>query len=192
MKLAVAAGGAALVALIVVVLVVSTSGGSPGHAVTTLPPVDKPLVPVQEYRDTPHGVVVNVPAGWHQNPARDGTFMDFVDPQDAGRWVRIDVEKAGGPDGTAVLQQAARRFQTGTGCPHFQQLGLTDARLAGHDGAVLEYTCAPAKAAPRHGIWLAIVVGGQSYSVTLSVPASQFAGSRVIFDEMVRSFRLST
>ena len=94
---------------------------------------------------------------------------------------------------SVVRGRPSRRFQTPTGgCAGYQQVGLHDGKLAGHDGAILEYTCAPPNAQPRHGIWQTVVVGGQAYQVTLSTTANRFDESRAIFDEMVRSFRLAT
>src|SRR5262249_12404037 len=110
----------------------------------------------------------------------------------AGRWVRLNIDAVGNTTSRAVMEGAAHRFQTGTGCAGFQQMGLRDAKLAGYDSTILEYTCAPPKLPPRHGIWQTVVVGGQAYQVTLSTEASRFDESRVIFDEMVRSLRLAS
>jgi hypothetical protein len=194
-KVILAAGAAAVVLLAGVAAVALVSGGGGKAGNPTAQPtasVDRPLIPVQEYHDQQHGVVVNVPAGWKQDPPRGGGYMNYVDPLDSGRWVRINIEKVGDTTGRAVLESADRRFQTPSGgCAGYQKLGLRDGRLAGHDGAILEYTCAPANAPPRHGIWTSVVVGGQAYQVTLSTTASRFDESRAIFDEMVRSFRLA-
>jgi hypothetical protein len=43
----------------------------------------------------------------------------------------------------------------------------------------------------RHGIWGAVIVDGKAYHFYLTVPDAQFAASKVIFDEMVRSFQLN-
>jgi hypothetical protein len=192
-RMAVTAG--AVVGLLLLGIVVGTTlfGGSdptrPAAKPTAAP--NQPLIPVQEYRD-PKGVVVNVPAGWRQSPPRTGSYMDFIDPANAERWVRINVEKTGQPTGRAVLEAAAQRFKTPSGgCPGYQQVQLSDVKLAGVDGAAFEYTCAPPGKAMRHGRWTAIVVNGMAYQMTLSVPAADFDSSKTIDDEMVRSFRLA-
>ena len=195
-KVLLAAGAAAVILLAGVAAVTLASGGGGKSAKAIAHPTasaDTPLIATQEYRDQQHGVVVNVPAGWKQDPPRGGGYMNYVDPLDSGRWVRINIEKVGDTTGRAVLEAAGRRFQTPNGgCAGYQQVGLRDGKLAGHDGAVLEYTCAPASGPRRHGIWQTVVVGGQAYQVTLSTTATRFDESRVIFDEMVRSFRLAT
>ncbi|WP_240942221.1 serine/threonine-protein kinase [Planosporangium thailandense] len=192
-RTAVVAG--AVVGVLLLGIVVGTSmGGSSGQqpAAKQSAAADKPLIPVQEYRD-PKGVVVNVPQGWRQTPPKTGTYMDFVDPANPDRWVRVNVETTSQPTGRAVLEAAARRFQSpGGGCPGFQQVKLADTTLAGFDGAAFEYTCSPPGKAQRHGRWSAIVVKGLAYQVTLSVPAADFADSKKIDDELARSFRLVT
>ena len=192
-RIAVTAGAAAL--LVVVVASISLTGGGdggrkPGAQATNNP--QKPLIQVQEYRH-PKGAAVNVPAGWLQSPPKSGDYMDFVDPQNADRWVRVNIEKTNLADGRAVLEAAARRFQSPNGgCPGYQHVQITDAKLAGLKGASFEYTCAPPNKALRHGRWTAIVANGETYQVTLSVPANDFNASKVIDDEMARSFRFNS
>jgi hypothetical protein len=40
----------------------------------------------------------------------------------------------------------------------------------------------------RHGIWRAVVVEGVAYHFYVTTLAADFADSRIIYDEMVRSF----
>jgi hypothetical protein len=68
-------------------------------------------------------------------------------------------------------------------------VALRDVQLDGRPAAELEYTCGQGDKM-RHGIWRAVVVDGRSYHFFLTVPDSRFAESKIIFDEMVRSFRL--
>jgi serine/threonine protein kinase len=190
-RTAVVAGAVAAVLLVGLAVGMTAFGGSNTARPVAKPsaPPDKPLIPVQEYRD-PKGIVVNVPMGWR--PSRAGSYVDFIDPANAERWVRVNVEKTSLPDGRAVLEAAARRFQSaGGGCPGYQQVQFGDVKLAGVSGAVFEYTCAPSGKAQRHGRWSAIVVNGVAYQVTLSVPAADFAASKPVDDEMARSFRLA-
>ncbi|GAA1806132.1 protein kinase [Planosporangium flavigriseum] len=191
-RLAVTAGAVVGVLLLGIVVGTTMAGGGDTGKPVAKPTVDtnKPLIPVQEYRD-PKGVVVNVPQGWRQSPPKTGGYMDFVDPANTERWVRINVEKTSQPTGRAVLEAAARRFQAPSGgCPGYQQVQFGDTKLAGVDGAAFEYTCAPPGKPLRHGRWTAIVVNGLTYQVTLSVPEADFGTSKSINDEMTRSFRL--
>jgi hypothetical protein len=192
-QLAVTAGVVVGVLLLGIVAGTTLFGGSDTTQPVAKPSAapNKPLIPVQEYRD-PKGVVVNVPKGWRQSPPKTGGYMDYIDPANTERWVRVNVEKTTQPTGRAVLEAAAQRFKTPSGgCPGYQQVQLSDVKLAGTDGGVFEYTCAPPGKALRHGRWTAIVVNGMKYEITLSVPAADFDSSKVIGDEMARSFRLT-
>ncbi len=187
------AGVAVLLVLLTVTAVTVLGSSSPGSvpAARPTPSADKPLIDVQQHHDSARGLTVNVPALWRQSTPNGGTYVDYIDPNDAGRWVRINVEPASGT-GRTVLESAARRFATPAGgCPNFQQLALTEGKLSGQPAATLEYTCAPATGA-RHGIWQVTVINGQAYQVTLSTPAARFDESRVIFEEMARSFRIGS
>ncbi|NJC81175.1 protein kinase [Planosporangium mesophilum] len=196
-RVAVLAG--AVVGVLVLGIIVGTTmfGGSapaPPAAKPSATP-NQPLIPVQEYRD-PKGVAVNVPAGWRQSQPKSATYMDFIDPANPDRWVRVSVSRSNEATGRKALESAARRFQSTSAsangsCQGYQQVQLADTRLAGYDGAVFEYTCAPPGKAPRRGRWTAIVVNGMKYEITLSAPAATFDDSKKIEDEMVRSFRLS-
>ncbi len=159
-------------------------GAAPPGSQATAAPSASSLIPVQEYRDR-RGLVVNVPKGWNRSGA---SYVDFTDPA-GGRKVRINVEPA---TNTAqrFLQTAESGLRRPSICPSpYKRVALRDATLAGRPGAELEYTCGsgPDK---RHGIWRAVVVDGTAYHFYLTVPDSQFAASKVIYDEMVRSFRL--
>ncbi len=44
----------------------------------------------------------------------------------------------------------------------------------------------------RHGVWRAISHNGKAYSFYLSTTDARFEESKVIFDEMVRSFELTS
>jgi hypothetical protein len=159
-------------------------GAQPGASTGTSASAAAPLIPVQQYRDK-RGLVVNVPKDWEKSGS---SYVDFVDPA-GGRKVRINVETA---NGTAqhFFQTAESGLKRPSICPTpYHRVGLRDAQLAGRDGAELEYTCGSGDQM-RHGIWRAIVVDGKAYHFYLTVPDAQFAASKVIYDEMVRSFQL--
>jgi hypothetical protein len=69
----------------------------------------------------------------------------------------------------------------------YQRVGLAEAQLAGQAGAELEYTCGEGDE-KRHGVWRAVVRDGKAYHFYLSTPEAQFTDSRIIYDELVRSF----
>ena len=144
-----------------------------------------PLIDAQEYRE--RGIAVNVPKAWTRSGA--GSYVDFTDPTSA-RWVRINIEPT-----TATAMQFLRNAETGlrnpSRCPApFTEIGLREATLGGQPGAELEYSCGEADTM-RHGIWRAVVVTGPAYHFYLTVPDARFAESKIIFDEMVRSFQFA-
>jgi serine/threonine protein kinase len=145
-----------------------------------------PAFPVQEFHDD-RGLVVNVPQGWTKSGS---SYVDFADPA-GGRKVRINVEAAGG-DAEKFMTSAENGLKKPNVCAApYQRLALrTDVQLDGKPGAELEYTCGEG-ADTRHGIWRAVVVNGKAYYFYLTVPDSGFAESKVIYDEMVRSFHLT-
>jgi hypothetical protein len=142
-----------------------------------------PLIDAQEYRD--RGIAVNVPKAWARSGS--GSYVDFTDPASA-RWIRVNIEQTGA---TAMqfLKNAETGLQNPSRCPApFTEVGLREATLGGQPGAELEYTCGTADA-KRHGIWRAVVVNATAYHFYLTVPDARFAESKIIFDEMVRSFQ---
>jgi len=183
--------GAGLVALLVLVGVAALSGWfSPGGddpdgpgGPSAASAAATPLIEAQEYRD--RGIAVNVPASWQRGGS--GSYVDYTDPA-GGRWVRINIEPTTS-SATQFLQNAESGLRNPSRCPApYQQVGLHEAKLAGQNGAELEYTCGDGDG-KRHGIWRALVVDGTVFHFYLTVPDSRFAESKIIFDEMVRSFQ---
>jgi hypothetical protein len=186
-----AAGGLAVVLLIGLVAVFS--GGSdpappPQQAAapaTTGPPAGGPTQPHAE-----RGVTVNVPQGWKRTAG--GSYVDYTDPQDGGRRVRILVENSTAAP-TRFLQSAESRLKknsSGSCAKPYAKVGLREVEVAGKPAAELEYTCGEGDA-KRHGVWRAVIHDGKAYSFYLSVTDARFAESRAIFEEMARSFQLT-
>jgi hypothetical protein len=141
----------------------------------------------QEYKD--RGITVEVPKGWKRTAA--GSWVDYSDPKDSKRKVRILVERSGGTPASFLGVAENTLRNRSTNCPKpYAQVGLTPAKISGQDGAVLEYTCGTGPSA-RHGLWGAVVTGGKAYSFYLTTKESQFAESKPIFDEMIGTYALS-
>ncbi len=160
----------------------------PGPSGSATPTANSgPLIEVQEFTD-PRGITMNVPQGWTK--AETSSYVDFTDPEASEvRKIRINVEDYSST-AQKYLQGAENGLENPSRCPApYQRVALREADLDGRPGAELEYTCGEG-AEMRHGIWRAIVVDGKAYHFYLTVPDSQFGDSKVIFDEMVRSFRL--
>ncbi|MBL7254815.1 serine/threonine-protein kinase [Paractinoplanes lichenicola] len=188
------AGGGALAVVIVLVLVFSLAGGGgdDAGAPTAAPTGNAETKPVsfatQEYNE--RGVKVQVPKAWAKKPG--GVYVDFVDPNDTKRKVRILVENASSKaTPQSFLGVAENTLKTrSTNCPKpYAQVGLTNTKIAGRDGAVLEYTCGTGDQA-RHGLWGAVISGGKAYSFFLTTNETQFAGSKPIFDQMIKTYAL--
>jgi eukaryotic-like serine/threonine-protein kinase len=189
-RIAVVAGAVVGVVLLGVVGMALFSDSPPPKAPVTQPKVDpnKPLIDsVQAYNDK--GVTVNVPKAW--TPSNGSTYVDYTDPGDSGRKVRINVEKAGSTDAHQVAVSASRGLQDPKRCKApYHEVAIRDMQMVGHNAAELEYTCGEGPDM-RHGIWRFVLAGGKSYNFFVSVPDTKFADSKVIYDEMVRSFRLN-
>jgi serine/threonine protein kinase len=186
------AGGGALAVILVLVLVFSFAGGNgesdpPPAAAPEVVQEEKPPFETQEYKD--RGITVQVPKGWDRNAS--GSWVDYVDPADAKHKVRILVEKSKATP-SAFLGIAENTLKNrSSNCPKpYAQVGLTETKIAGRDGAVLEYTCGEGDAA-RHGLWGAVVTGGKAYSFYVTSTEAQFADSKPIFDQMIKTYALN-
>ncbi|WP_249714069.1 serine/threonine-protein kinase [Rhizomonospora bruguierae] len=143
--------------------------------------------PVQQH--SAKGIALNVPKGWERKAPEKASYVDYVDPDNAGRKVRILVENSNAePNRFLVIAENYLRDKS-TSCPDpYERRALSTAELDGRPAAELEYTCG-AGDDMRHGVWRAVVTGGKAYSFYLTTSESQFDESRPIFEEMVRSFK---
>jgi hypothetical protein len=188
-----AAGGAGLAVVVLLVLVSSLAGGggadpSPAAAKPATETPVKTGYDTQDYKD--RGITVKVPKGWRRAAA--GSWVDYTDPKDSKRKVRILVEYSNGtPTGFLSIAENTLRTKS-TSCPKpFEEVGVTPTTIAGQDGAVLEYTCGSGPSG-RHGLWGAVINGGKAYSFYLTTKESQFAESKSIFDEMIKTYTLQS
>ena len=185
-----AAGGLAVV--LVLSLVLLFSGGDDK---TSPEPVAGPSVAgtapaaFDTQVHTDRRFTVNVPKGWNRKAA--GDWVDYIDPNDKVRKVRILVESSKGTS-SSFLGVVANGLRKGTStCPKpYDEVSLTPATVAGLEAGVLEYTCGSGDTA-RHGRWGTVVRDGRAYSFYLITKESRYAESSMIFDEMVRSFNLA-
>ncbi|MEV0730813.1 protein kinase [Polymorphospora sp. NPDC050346] len=189
-KIQLAAAGGLVVLLLIGAFVVFN--GSDNEAPST-PPVVAPTEPagpafeVQTHAE--RGLSVNVPKDWKQTGT--GVWIDFTDPEDSGRRVRILVEKAN-TDPMRFLQAAAGRLdKNASSCAKpYNQIVLRQVELAGQPAAELEYTCGDGET-KRHGVWQAVIANGTAYSFYLTSPEARFEESRPVFDEMTRTFQVT-
>ncbi|MFS8478394.1 MAG: serine/threonine-protein kinase [Micromonosporaceae bacterium] len=189
------AGGIVAALLLAIVVTLSlrpgpddSAGAAPQITGSSAPPADQPLI--DEVQAAQHGAMsVNVPAGWTRKEG--GVYVDFLDPDaDGTRKVRLLIEDLNTTP-RRLLESAEKNLMKTSTCPApYARVDLRDTTLAGQPAAELEYTCGEGEKA-RHGIWRAIVVDGKAYSFYLTVPDARFAESKVIYEELVRSFQLA-
>lgn len=184
--------GLGLVILIGTVVIATHSNsptGRPNAAVPTATPGTSTPLPfeVQKFRDS-RGMTVDVPADWKKAAA--ATYTNFSDPDDPSRRMRLNVEPSGNSTPQQFLTSAERNLRNGNCTAPYARIGLTDIMLDGHPAAQLEYTCGSGTG-KRHGIWAATTLNGHAYHFYLTVPDSDFEASKIIYTEMVRSFRLT-
>ncbi len=186
-QLAVAGG----VAVLLLVVVISLSGDDkvPPPIVTSLPTGSAQAAPpVDMQEESAKGVTLQVPKGWKK--ATGQSFVDYVDPDDEGRKVRIIAERwRGTPARWAESAQNFLRTKSTTCAKPYEEIALIEQDLAGKPGIQFEYTCGDGDR-KRHGIWRAVLSDGKMYSFYLSSTDAKFATSKPIFDEMARTFQL--
>ncbi|MFF5174348.1 serine/threonine-protein kinase [Micromonospora sp. NPDC000089] len=184
-----AAGGVAVLLLLGIVAL--TSGGDPQPPAPTqaqpTAPAAGPLPEMQEHNAK--GVQLMVPKGWQK--ATGGSYVDYVDPADEGRKVRILAEKwKGTPDRWAEVAQNFLRTKSTTCGKPYTQVAMNDQGTAGKPGVQFEYTCGEGDAM-RHGVWRGVLSDGKMYSFYLTSSQANFAESKPIFDEMAKTFQLT-
>ncbi|MFC0528122.1 protein kinase domain-containing protein [Phytohabitans kaempferiae] len=188
-----AAAGVAAVVLLGSIVLLSGGGDTPNTPTQAGAETSAPAAPPFETQQhAERGVAVNVPKGWAKSGKDDQVFIDYTDPDDRGRRVRILVENSRA-EPVQFLQAAGNRLRDNVSknCARpYAELGLTEVEVGGKPAAELEYTCGEGDSM-RHGVWRAIVEDGKAYSFYLTTPESKFADSKAIFDEMVRTFELT-
>jgi hypothetical protein len=142
-------------------------------------------------KQTERGITVNVPKGWSRSEG--ASYVDFTDPRDAERKVRLLKEASTSTSAQKFLTagpesgQKSNRFSN---CPSpYNRVDLKDVSIGGKPGAVLEYTCG---GEAWHVMWGAIVENGSAYEFYVRSVGSRWAETKPIFDEMVNSFSVAT
>ncbi|MGX1616810.1 serine/threonine-protein kinase [Micromonospora chalcea] len=186
-----AAGGLAVVLLVSVIALTSGGDEAPPPIVGTLPSNSAAAAPEMQ-EQTVKGVTIQVPKGWQRQTG--GLYVDYVDPADEGRKVRVIAEPWGGTS-ISWAEFASRNLNKNSAksksCPApYTEISVSEQPLAGQTAGQLEYTCGEGESM-RHGIWRGLVKDGKVYSFYLSSTDARFAESKPIFDAMVGSFQLT-
>jgi hypothetical protein len=186
------AGGGALAVVVLLVLVFSLTGDGDDNTppAANQQPTTAPVAasfPTQTYSE--RGINVDVPQGWARKAS--GVWVDYIDPDDKLRKVRILVESSKATPEKFLSVAENGLENRSTSCPKpYARVNLTQQSIAGRDGAVLEYTCGTGPEA-RHGMWGAVIENGKAYSFYLTTSEAKFADSKQIFDEMAKTYKLS-
>ncbi|MCW3815308.1 protein kinase [Micromonospora sp. DR5-3] len=183
-----AAGGVAVLLLIGVIALNSGGDEKPPPIVGTLP-TTAAAPPVEMQEVSTKGISVQVPEGWERKTG--GVYVDYVDPQNSGRKVRILAEKWNGTS-KSWAESASRGLRGNSkSCARpYNELAMSETTLAGKPAAEFEYTCGEGDSM-RHGVWRGVVQDGKVYSFYLSANDAKFAESKPIFDAMAQSFQLT-
>ncbi len=195
-QLAAAAGGA-VAAILVIALAAGAFSGGPAPAkhpvaASSSAPSGPLIANPKAYQDQ-RGFSLNVPGDWTENKTSSG-YIDFTDPGDPGRRLRVNVERAGGT-AEQFLRSAENQLKSRpdkcTAPFHEVALRTDGVTLDGRPAAELEYTCGPDNGQQRHGLWRATVSGKHAYEFFLSVEVGRWQDSLAIYREAVRSYQLN-
>ncbi|GIE83675.1 serine/threonine-protein kinase [Actinoplanes regularis] len=191
--------GGGVAAALVLILVLSLGGGGDADKPATQTPVAGPqtstapastgdAAQTQAYKGN-KAISVKVPAGWTRTAG--GTYVDYIDPDNKLRKVRVLAEPGKATPSRFVTEVAPNGLRKSKNCPNpFETVATNEnVQVAGHPGAELEYTCGTGDEA-RHGIWRMTQVDGTMYSFFLTTPAADFDDSKKYFEAMAESFQL--
>ncbi|NLU79302.1 protein kinase [Micromonospora sp. HNM0581] len=186
-----AAGGLAVLLLIGVV--VFAGGGDDTSTVPVAEPSasadEGPGIEMQEH--SARGIQMVVPKGWTRAAPSGGVYIDYTDPEDSGRRVRILNEKWNGTSARwAEVAENGLKTRPSSCAKPYTQIAAVEKELAGRPSVEFEYTCGEGDEM-RHGIWHGVAHDGRLYSFYLTSNDARFEESRPIYTEMLKSFQLT-
>ncbi|MEW2385092.1 serine/threonine-protein kinase [Micromonospora sp. NPDC047707] len=189
-KVQLAAAGGLAVVLLLGVIALSGGDDTPPGTPQAAPTSAAPAAGVPEMKEhSAKGVRVMVPQGWQRKSA--GDWVDYVDPEDDGRKVRILVEKFSTTSVRwAEVAEEGLRTRSKSCTKPYAQIAMNEVDWAGRPAAEFEYTCGEGDA-KRHGKWRGVVHDGKAYSFYLTSTDAKFEESRPIFEAMANSFQLT-
>ncbi|WBB56459.1 serine/threonine-protein kinase [Verrucosispora sp. WMMD573] len=186
-----AAGGLAV--LLLIGIVAFANGGDETPTTPVAEPSSSadegPGLEMQEH--SARGVQVLVPKGWKRAAPAGGVYIDYTDPEDSGRRVRILNEEWSGTSARwAEVAENGLKTRSKSCAKPYTQIAMAEKELAGKPSAEFEYTCGEG-GEMRHGIWHGVAHDGRLYSFYLTSTDSRFEESKPIYAEMVESFQLT-
>ncbi|MCZ7420939.1 serine/threonine-protein kinase [Verrucosispora sp. WMMA2121] len=186
-----AAGGLAV--LLLIGIVAFASGGDETPTTPVAEPStsadEGPGIEMQEH--SARGVQMLVPKGWKRAAPAGGVYIDYTDPEDSGRRVRILNEKWSGTSVRwAQVAENGLKTRSASCAKPYTQVAMAEKELAGKPSAEFEYTCGEG-AEMRHGIWHGVAHDGRLYSFYLTSTDARFEESKPIYAAMLKSFQLT-
>lgn len=187
----VAAGGLAVIVVLSAALLFNGSEPEPPPPVpqaAEASPTAAAAPPIEMQEQTAKGITLQVPLGWEKKSG--GSYVEWVDPDDEGRKVRVIAEKWSGT--AARWASTAQNFlrTKSTSCEQpYKRLKQEELEIEGNPAVEFEYTCGEGETM-RHGRWRAVIRDGKAYSFYLSATHARFAESEPIYIQMANSFRL--
>ncbi|MBQ1052396.1 protein kinase [Micromonospora sp. C51] len=187
-----AAGGLAVLLLIGVVAF--ASGGDETPTTPVAEPSNSadegPGIEMQEH--SARGIQMLVPEGWKRAAPAGGVYIDYTDPEDSGRRVRILNEEWNGTSARwAEVAENGLKTRSKSCAKPYTQVAMAEKELAGKPSAEFEYTCGEGDEM-RHGIWHGVAHDGRLYSFYLTSTDARFEESKPIYAEMLKSFQLTS
>ena len=132
------------------------------------------------YRD-PTGFTVAVPAGWQES--RDGTRVDFRDPEDGSRFLRFDQTDQPKDDPKKDWEKQEKAFRETH--DNYERIRLEDVDYRDFDAADWEFTFG----ANTHVLDRGFVAGDRGYAIYVSSSESGWADTQQVFETAADSFR---
>lgn len=184
----VAAGAAGVAVLLVIIAVGAASGwfsGKPDEHRTT--PASTHTDAGQPIRDDSVGYTASLPKAW-----QSAGNAKYADPQDKTAWIQF-LHRGINVSSARFLRGAGNGLAKNGAYRNYHEIGLNrGVTMAGQSAAELEYTLTDAKTGQRrHGIWRVTVRNGSTYEVYMSVPQDLFKKDKPVFDQAVKSFKIS-
>ncbi|RIV39432.1 serine/threonine-protein kinase [Micromonospora radicis] len=192
-KMQLAAAGGLVLILLIGIVAISGGGDDSAPPVPVADPSTSadagPGIEMQEHSG--RGVQLLVPKGWKKNAPSGAVYVDYTDPEDSGRRVRILNEEWRGDSARwAVVAENGLKSRTNSCAKPYRQISMEQKELAGKASAEFEYTCGEGDKM-RHGVWQGVAHEGRMHSFYLTANDSRFEESRAIYQEMVKSFQLT-
>lgn len=168
-----AAGAAAVVAL----RTRDDGGAATGR------PREIPGVRFVTYTHPEQGWTAHYPRGWDVQ-VRSANAVDFREPGNTGRYLRVGFTDTPGPDPKAAWEAGAPAFAASHG--GYEQIRIEDTTYRSYDAAIWEYRWRASNL--LHAVNLGFVTGGKGYALNFQTREPDWERSRELFEAIKERF----